>query len=91
MGGPGSVAKPRGQAARTRAAAAVRETKGGATRGCRRPFLRSGDRRYGMTRLDRIISASSWSVMWQCHTYGPFVTGSKQSGLVATYPLPMPG
>ena len=27
--------------------------------------------------MGRIISLSSWSTMWQCHTYGPEVTGWK--------------
>jgi len=31
---------------------------------------------YGTTRLVRIISESSWELMWQCHTYGPEVTVS---------------
>ena len=33
-------------------------------------------RGYGTTRLVRIISESSCELMWQCHTYGPEVTGS---------------
>ena len=33
--------------------------------------------RYGSTSSGRIISLSSWSTMWQCHTYGPAVTGSQ--------------
>jgi len=49
--------------------------RGGAVAGAA-PGLRRCSARYGTTRLVRIISESSCELMWQCHTYGPEVTGS---------------